>query len=227
MWIAPRNVTSRPAESSPARCGRACQPHDHVPRSMMYSAIARERRCRRAGADRCRRTCRAVAGHPPDIGRDRRRVVRVRARWQVAAGLAVPEAGDLLPKPGGLPEPSARTAGRVSPGLFIPPGGCSRALARGAMVLGGQVRGMDQEARFQEALCKLAISNEGFTKDKARLTLDVAKTSTLDLKMAVLSALGGGDAIPLSSPAPRSGSQRAGRYRWLARATAPLRGSAR
>jgi len=55
---------------------------------------------------------------------------------------------------------------------------------------------MDQEARFHEALCKLAMSNEGFTKDKARLTLDVAKTSTLDLKMAVSSALGGGDAIP-------------------------------
>jgi hypothetical protein len=64
------------------------------------------------------------------------------------------------------------------------------------MVLGGRVRGMDQEATFQEALCQLAISNEGFTKDKARLTLDVAKTSTLDLKMAVSSALGGGDAIP-------------------------------
>lgn len=58
------------------------------------------------------------------------------------------------------------------------------------------MRGMDQEATCQEALCKLAIFHEDFTKEKARLTLDVAKTSTLDLKMAVLSALGGGDAIP-------------------------------
>jgi hypothetical protein len=33
-------------------------------------------------------------------------------------------------------------------------------------------------------------------EDKARLTLDVAKTSTLDLKIAVLSVPGGGSAIP-------------------------------
>jgi hypothetical protein len=98
-----------------------------------------------------RSTRRAVTGHPPDIGRDRRRVVRVRAHWQVAAGLAVPKAGGLPPQPAGLPGPSTEAAGRVSrPGLFIPSGGCRRAPVRGAMVLGEQVRGLDQEARFQE-----------------------------------------------------------------------------
>jgi hypothetical protein len=41
-------------------------------------------------------------------------------------------------------------AWRVSPGHFMPSGGWSRALARGAMVRGRQVRCMEQEASFQE-----------------------------------------------------------------------------
>src|SRR5580704_8935167 len=50
-FVAPTAVcTSRLAESSPASRGRACQPHDHVPRMMMYSVIAPERHCpRQAG----------------------------------------------------------------------------------------------------------------------------------------------------------------------------------
>ena len=83
---------------------------------------ARRRQSRGVGADGGRAARLAAAGQPPASGGNRRRVVRVRAHHQVAAGLAVPEAGDLLPQPGRRPGPSAGTAGRVSPGPFIPPG---------------------------------------------------------------------------------------------------------
>lgn len=50
------------------------------------------------------------------------------------------------------------------------------------MVLGRQVRYMNQEARFHETLHKLAMIHEGFIQDKARLALDLTRTSTLDPK---------------------------------------------
>ena len=41
---------------------------------------------------------------------------------------------------------------------------------------------MNQEARFHETLHKLAMIHEGFIQDKARLALDLTRTSTLDPK---------------------------------------------
>jgi 4-carboxymuconolactone decarboxylase len=67
------------------------------------------------------------------------------------------------------------------------------------MVLGRQVRYMNQEARFHETLHKLAMIDEGFIQDKARLALDLTRTSTLDPKMAALLMLGVAVAIGSSS----------------------------
>jgi alkylhydroperoxidase/carboxymuconolactone decarboxylase family protein YurZ len=67
------------------------------------------------------------------------------------------------------------------------------------MVLGRQVRYMNQEARSQETLHKLAMIHEGFIQDKARLALDLTRTSSLDPKMAALLVLGVAIAIGSSS----------------------------
>jgi 4-carboxymuconolactone decarboxylase len=67
------------------------------------------------------------------------------------------------------------------------------------MVLGRQVTYMNQEARVPETLHKLAMIHEGFIQDKARLALDLTRTSTLDPKMAALLVLGVAVAIGSSS----------------------------
>jgi alkylhydroperoxidase/carboxymuconolactone decarboxylase family protein YurZ len=58
---------------------------------------------------------------------------------------------------------------------------------------------MSQEAKFHETLGKLAMIHEGFLQDKARLGLDLTKTSALDPKMAALLVLGVAVAIGPSS----------------------------
>ena len=58
---------------------------------------------------------------------------------------------------------------------------------------------MDREAKFQETLRKLAMIHEGFVQDKARLGLDLTKTSALDAKMAGLRVLAVAVAIGSSS----------------------------
>ena len=58
---------------------------------------------------------------------------------------------------------------------------------------------MSQEADFQETLRKLAMIHEGFIQDKARLGLNLTKTSALDPKMAALLVLGVTVAIGSSS----------------------------
>jgi alkylhydroperoxidase/carboxymuconolactone decarboxylase family protein YurZ len=58
---------------------------------------------------------------------------------------------------------------------------------------------MTQETKVQETLRKLAMIHEGFIQDKARLTLDLAKTSALDPKMAALLVVGVVVAIGSSS----------------------------
>ena len=67
------------------------------------------------------------------------------------------------------------------------------------MVPGRQVRRMTQEARSQETLRKLATIHESLVQDKARLGLDLTKTSALDSKMAALLVLGVAVAIGSSS----------------------------
>jgi 4-carboxymuconolactone decarboxylase len=67
------------------------------------------------------------------------------------------------------------------------------------MVPRRQVRYMNQEARSHETLHKLAMIHEGFIQDKARLALDLTRTSTLDPKMAALLMLGVAVAIGSSS----------------------------
>jgi 4-carboxymuconolactone decarboxylase len=67
------------------------------------------------------------------------------------------------------------------------------------MVPGRQVSCMTQEARFQEALRKLATIHEGLVQDKARLRLDLTKTPALDPKTAALLALAVAVAIGSSS----------------------------
>ena len=58
---------------------------------------------------------------------------------------------------------------------------------------------MTQEARSQETLRKLATIHESLVQDKARLGLDLTKTSALDSKMAALLVLGVAVAIGSSS----------------------------
>jgi hypothetical protein len=64
------------------------------------------------------------------------------------------------------------------------------------MVLGEQVRGRIRRQGSRRPCANWRYPMKASPKDKAGLTLDVAKTSTLDLKIAVLSVLGGGGAIP-------------------------------
>ena len=61
------------------------------------------------------------------------------------------------------------------------------------------MRRMTQEARSQETLRKLATIHESLVQDKARLGLDLTKTSALDPKMAALLVLGVAVAIGSSS----------------------------
>ena len=58
---------------------------------------------------------------------------------------------------------------------------------------------MNQTTGFQETLRRLAIIHEGFVQDKARLGLDVARTSALDPKTAALIVVGVVVAIGASS----------------------------
>ena len=58
---------------------------------------------------------------------------------------------------------------------------------------------MDQTARFQETLRRLAMIDEGFAEDQAGLRLGLAGTSALDPKTAALLRLGG--PVALGSPA--------------------------
>ncbi|HEX5298077.1 MAG TPA: carboxymuconolactone decarboxylase family protein [Streptosporangiaceae bacterium] len=64
------------------------------------------------------------------------------------------------------------------------------ASARDVMVLDGERRSMNQTARFQETLRKLAMIDEGFVKDEAGLTLGPGATSALDPKTATLLQVG-------------------------------------
>ena len=54
---------------------------------------------------------------------------------------------------------------------------------------------MNQEAKPQEFLHKLAMIHEGFVQDKARLGLDLARVSALDPKTAALIVVGAVAAI--------------------------------
>jgi len=63
--------------------------------------------------------------------------------------------------------------------------------------MAGQVR--DQAAGVQEMLRKLAMIHEGFVQDKARLELDLARTSALDPKTAALIVLAAVVAVGASS----------------------------
>jgi alkylhydroperoxidase/carboxymuconolactone decarboxylase family protein YurZ len=58
---------------------------------------------------------------------------------------------------------------------------------------------MNQATGFQETLRRLAIIHEGFVQDKARLGLDLARTSALDPKTAAL--LGVAAAVAIGSSA--------------------------
>ena len=66
---------------------------------------ARFKRPRSIGADRCRAPPAAAAVHPPVVPRDRRGIVPVPQHHQVAGDLDLPQAGRLLPQPGGRPVP--------------------------------------------------------------------------------------------------------------------------
>ena len=58
---------------------------------------------------------------------------------------------------------------------------------------------MGQTARFQETLRRLAMIDEGFVEDEARLGLDPAGTSTLDPRTTALLRVGA--SVALGSPA--------------------------
>jgi len=57
------------------------------------------------------------------------------------------------------------------------------------------VRLYEPRRGFQETLRRLAIIHEGFVQDKARLGLDLARTSALDPKTAALLAVAAAVAI--------------------------------
>ena len=58
---------------------------------------------------------------------------------------------------------------------------------------------MGQTARFQETLRRLAMIDEGFVEEEARLGLRLARESALDAKTAALLQLGA--SVTLGSPA--------------------------
>ena len=74
-------------------------------------------------------------------------------------------------------------------------------------VMAGQVR--DQAAGVQEILRKLAMVHEGLAQDKARLGLDLTRTSALDPKTAALIVVGAVVAIGASSACLRWSTSRA------------------
>ena len=68
---------------------------------------------------------------------------------------------------------------------------------------------MSQEATFYETLRQLAVIHEGFIQDKAGLALDLARTPTLEAKMAALLVLAVAVAIGSSSSCLRWSVSRA------------------
>ena len=68
---------------------------------------------------------------------------------------------------------------------------------------------MNQEARFHETLHQLATIHEGFIQDKAGLALGLARTPSLDPKMAALLVLAVAVAIGSSSSCLRWSVSRA------------------
>lgn len=70
---------------------------------------------------------------------------------------------------------------------------------RGGMVFGSEWRCMGQTARFQETLRRLAMIDEGFVADEARLGLGPASASTLDAKTAALLQVGASVAMGSSA----------------------------
>ena len=67
------------------------------------------------------------------------------------------------------------------------------------MVTGSRQGDMGQTVRFQETLRRLAIIDEGFVQDEARLGIDHAAASALDPKTAALLQLGA--CVAMGSPA--------------------------
>jgi 4-carboxymuconolactone decarboxylase len=76
-----------------------------------------------------------------------------------------------------------------------------------AGVVAGKAR--DQTAGFQEMLRKLAMIHEGFAQDKARLEVDLARTSALDPKTAALIVVAAVVAIGASAACLRWSASRA------------------
>ena len=74
-----------------------------------------------------------------------------------------------------------------------------RSPAHEAGCCGSERRHMGQTERFQEILRRLAIFDEGFVEDEARLGLDPAGTSTLDPKTSALLHVGASAAIGSSA----------------------------
>ena len=68
---------------------------------------------------------------------------------------------------------------------------------------------MNQEAKSQEFLRRLAMIHEGFVQDKARLGLDLARVSALDPKTAALIVVGAVVAIGASAACLRWSASRA------------------
>jgi alkylhydroperoxidase/carboxymuconolactone decarboxylase family protein YurZ len=58
-----------------------------------------------------------------------------------------------------------------------------------------EMRRVGQTARFQDTLRRLAMIDEGFVEDEARLGLSLARESTLDAKTATLLQLGASVAL--------------------------------
>ena len=68
---------------------------------------------------------------------------------------------------------------------------------------------MNQGAKSQELLRKLAMIHEGFVQDKARVGLDLAQVSALDPKTAALIVVGAVVAIGASTACLRWSASRA------------------
>ena len=72
------------------------------------------------------------------------------------------------------------------------------------MVIQRQVEARDQTVRFQETLRRLAIIDESFVEDQARLGLGLAGDWTLDPKTATLLQVAASVAIGAPAPGQRS-----------------------
>ena len=128
---------------------------------------------RSVGADRCRAAPAAAAVDPSVVRRDRRGTVPLARHRQDARGLDLPQAQ--------MPAPAARQS--AGPGNWD----CWKAggrfplyqamkvgPSRGGLVIDREVRGMNQTVRFQEILCMLPITDEGFVEGQAGLGLGLA-----------------------------------------------------